>query len=120
MPDGMAFSSVRKLRHGGCLYEMNTVEATRWLKRDENMRTFQHKFGLDAIMKARSYPVLHKNLPIGFNLSEAIYRQIEQENGCETRDLAIMHWVKPPKRRREGQQTAFTLAKFSTASVSHC
>lgn len=119
MPDAITFSSIRKLRHGGCLYEMNTVEATRWLKRDENMRLFQRKFGLDAVVKARHYAVMLKNLPIGFDPSEAIYRQIEQENGWETRDLAVMHWIKPPKRRREGQQTAFALAKFSSAKAAN-
>ena len=115
----ITFLSVRKLRHGGCLYEVNSGEASQWLKRDANMRAFQLKFGLQAIVKARHYPVVLKNLPIGFDPSEAVYRQIEKENGWETRDLAVMHWIKPPKRRRDGQQTAFAIAKFSTAKAAN-
>ena len=119
LPAGLTFTSMRKLRHGGCLYEVSSVEATQWLKRDTNMRMFQRKFGLDAVVKTRHYPVVLKNLPIGFDPSEAIYRQIEQENGWEHRNLAVMHWIKPPKRSREGQQTAFAIAKFSNPKAAN-
>lgn len=119
IPAEFTFISVRKLRHGGCLYEMSSMEAAQWLKRDANMHTFQNKFGLNAVLKERHYPVVLKSMPIGFDPSEAIYRQIELENGWNTRDLAIMHWIKPPKRRREGQQTAFAIAKFSNPKAAN-
>ncbi|EPT03340.1 hypothetical protein FOMPIDRAFT_1116267, partial [Fomitopsis schrenkii] len=119
VPKEMTFASVQKLCYGGCLYEVESAEAARWLKIDANMRAFQRKFGLEVVVKARHYPVVLRNLPVSFDPSEAVSRQIEQENGWAARDIATIQWIKPPKRRREGQQTAFALVKFNSTKAAN-
>ena len=112
-PDGSRFVSVRKLRHGGLLYEMNSGDAAKWLLRDANMRAFKAKFGPEIEFRARQYTVVFQGVPVGYQPCERSHRELEKENGWKERDLLVTHWIKPVDKRKPNQQTAYLLAKFS-------
>lgn len=63
-PEGMRFLTVKRLRHGGLLYELNSKESASWLQRPENMKPFTNRFGHNASITAKNYACLLRNAPV--------------------------------------------------------
>lgn len=118
-PAGARFVSVRRLKHGGLLYEVSTAGTARWLYNVENMNAFSACFGMRAQIKARYYTVVLANVPVSFEPSEASSRALEEENGWSSRDLLSTKWIKKPDRRRPGQATAYLLANFGSVACAN-
>ena len=114
-PDGMRFLTVKRLRHGGLLYELNTKEAASWLQRPENMKPFTNQFGHDASIAAKHYACLLRNAPVYLQPDNPRdLRELESVNGWEPKELIAAHWIKPIDKRRKGQQHAHLILKFTT------
>ncbi|TFY52367.1 hypothetical protein EVJ58_g10059 [Rhodofomes roseus] len=114
-PEGMKFVTVKRLRNGGLLYELNAKEGASWLQRRENMKPFTDKFGLESAIRARHYPCLLRGVPTYFDPgNEDRLRELEEENGWDRYDLTAAHWIKPENKRRPGQTSAYLIAKFSS------
>lgn len=114
-PEGMRFVTVKRLRHGGLLYELNTKEAASWLQRPENMKPFTNHFGHDASIAAKHYACLLRNAPVYLQPDNPRdLRELEAVNGWEPNELTAAHWIKPIDKRRRGQQHAHLILKFTT------
>ena len=114
-PDGMRFLTVKRLRHGGLLYKLNTKEAALWLQRPENMQPFTTKFGHDASITAKNYACLLRNAPVYLHPDDPRdLRDLEAVNGWNPNELVAAHWIKPIDKRRQGQQHAHLIIKLST------
>ena len=114
-PEGARFLTVKRLRHGGLLYELNTKEAASWLQQPENMRPFTANYGMEAFIRAKHYPCLVRNAPAYLqptNPNEL--REMETENEWNRNEILAAHWIKPIDKRRPGQQRAHLIVKFST------
>ena len=111
----MRFLTVKRLRHGGLLYELNTKEAATWLQQPENMRPFTTKFGHNASITAKNYACLLRNTPVYLRPDNPRdLRDLESVNGWNVNELVAAHWIKPIDKRRQGQQHAHLIIKFST------
>ena len=114
-PEGMQFLTVKRLRHGGLLYELNTKEAASWLQRPENMKPFTNRFGHEASITAKNYACLLRNAPVYLSPDNPRdLRELEATNGWNPNEIAAMHWIKPVDKRHQGQQHAHLILKFTT------
>ena len=114
-PAGLRFLTVKCLRHGGLLYELNSKEGATWLQKQENMKPFTDSFGPDATIRAKYYPCLLRNAPTYLQPDDPnTLRDLEAENDWKRDDLVVAHWIKPIDKRRPGQQRAHMIIKFST------
>lgn len=114
-PEGMRFVTVKRLRHGGLLYELNTKEAASWLQQPANMKPFTNHFGHDASIAAKHYACLLRNAPVYLQPDNPRdLRDLESTNGWNRNELVAAHWIKPVDKRRQGQQHAHLILKFST------
>ena len=114
-PDGLRFLTVRRLRHGGLLYEVNTKDGATWLQQPDNMRHFTDKFGHDAVIRAKYFACLARNTPVSINLDrEQTLRDLETWNGWTKGEVVAAHWIKPIAKRRIGQERAHMILKLST------
>ena len=114
-PEGLRFLTVKRLRHGGLLYETSTKEGASWLQQPDNMRHFTDKFGHDAVIRAKYFPCLARNTPVCLDLDRAqTLRDIESWNGWTQGEVIAAHWIKPVAKRRAGQQRAHMILKLST------
>ncbi|KAF8076828.1 hypothetical protein FPV67DRAFT_1392108, partial [Lyophyllum atratum] len=113
--------SVRKLRNGGALYEMNSSEAAEWLKKEDVKKAFLEKFGADAMVKDRTYPVFVEFVPtsLGDDASREI-REIERSNGWAEGDIANAKWVRAPHARANPhQRTAHLILACGTKDAAN-
>ena len=114
-PANMRFLTVKRLRHGGLLYELNSKEAAAWLQRPENMKPFTNRFGHNASIAAKNYACLLRNAPVYLRPDNPRdLRELEEVNGWSPNELTAMHWIKPVDKRRQGQQHAHLILKFTT------
>ena len=111
----MRFLTVKPLRHGRLLYELNSKEAAAWLQRPENMKPFTNRFGHNASITAKNYACLLRNAPVYLRPDNPRdLRELEAVNGWNPNELTAMHWIKPIDKRRQGQQHAHLILKFTT------
>ena len=114
-PDNLRFLTVRRLRNGGLLYEINTREGAAWLQKPDNMRQFTSKFGHDAIIRVKYYQVMVRNTPVYFQPEvDHVLRELEDENGWTRGEVVAAHWIKPVAKRRVGQERAHLILKLNT------
>ncbi|KAH9913720.1 uncharacterized protein B0H18DRAFT_839673, partial [Fomitopsis serialis] len=107
-PKGMAFLTVRRLREGGLLYEVNTKEGATWLQHQDNKKRFTDRFGLESAIRARHYACLLRGVPTYFRPGDDdALRDLEHANGWDRHDLTAAHWIKPEDKRRDGQKSAY-------------
>lgn len=112
------FISARKLRNGGLLLETNTVRAADAIKKKKE--DFCKAFSPSAKIKDRNYTVRLSFVPVTHEVdSEGERRWIEENSGVEEGHLAGTAWVKPVQKRREGQQVATLVARFSTPQAAN-
>jgi hypothetical protein len=60
----LIIKALTRLKNGGLLTELDTVESENWLRQDENKARFLEKLGTPAIIRDRSYVILVPFLPI--------------------------------------------------------
>lgn len=114
-PEDMRFLTVKRLRHGGLLYELNTKEAASWLQHPENMKPFTNHFGHDTSITAKHYACLLRNAPVYLQPENPRnLRELEAANDWNPNELTAAHWIKPVEKRRPGQQHAHLILKFTT------
>ncbi|KAG1798862.1 uncharacterized protein HD556DRAFT_1216167, partial [Suillus plorans] len=60
------FISVRRLPHGGVLYELNLKTSAEWFNIMANKSNFLEFYRTNVIIKDRSYHILMENAPVSF------------------------------------------------------
>lgn len=101
------FVLARKLKNGGILYELNTVEAVEWLAKPDVRAAFLDKFGTGAMVKDRAYNVFVEFVPIGLGNTLADQLEaLEDSNDLHPGELVAARWARAPKSRNEHQKVA--------------
>ncbi|KAG2108903.1 uncharacterized protein F5147DRAFT_531038, partial [Suillus discolor] len=99
--------SVRKLSHGGALYELNAPISAEWLNIPTNRRIFLNLFDANTIIKDRSYHLIVENVPISFDPnSKTAITEIEIKGGLQANSISKTRYIKPVARRSPTQRTA--------------
>jgi hypothetical protein len=117
-PEEGKFIGARKLTNGGIVFDLNTIEATRWIQK--NKGTFTPNCGATAIVKDRALSVIVEYVPIAHStdaLSEC--RKVERDSGLSEHSLLSTRWIKNPARRTQGQRTAHIIARFSSNEAAN-
>jgi len=112
-PKGTKVVGARKLRKGGVIYELNSAEAARWLRREK--AAFTVGVGGTSVVKERVVDVIVEYVPTSFNpdaLAEG--HKIETDSGLSRGSFALARWIKPLRRRAPGQRMAHLIAHFTT------
>jgi hypothetical protein len=108
------FVWARKLRIGGVIYEMDTAESAKWLKREPNMASFLQVFSATSVIKHHAYSILAEYVPLSFDTNERTHlAEVERDNGLETKGILHARWIKPPHRRTAMQRTAHVILCLS-------
>lgn len=113
-PEGMEFVAATKLRNGGVVYDMSSVEAARWLRKDDVKRSFLQGYDSQAIIKNRIYLVVAEFVPC--SLGDPMDARAVIEGGGKLRTGEVVHakWIKNPIRRKPGQQSAHLIVGCGT------
>ncbi|KAH9917227.1 uncharacterized protein B0H18DRAFT_882023, partial [Fomitopsis serialis] len=115
IPEGLHFKSSRIMPNGGVIYEMNSAESARWLRRITTAEMFAATMGGENVtVRERSYPVFVEFVPIHCDLTDP-YALIEYANASniESGALTSAKWIKPEARRTERQTVAHAIFKFN-------
>ena len=95
------------LRNGGLLLELNTDEATLWLKSDEIINRFLENLGSGASVKNRTYQVIVQFVPVSFDPADDKHiKAFEEHNNIAEGSIAKAEWIKPAKDRKLNQKVA--------------
>ncbi|KDR70530.1 hypothetical protein GALMADRAFT_144452 [Galerina marginata CBS 339.88] len=65
-PEGVEFVAVRKLRHGGALYEMKNAQGAEWLRGKQELKEFLVRMGGTLIVKMKVYQAVVEYVPVAF------------------------------------------------------
>ncbi|KAG2127208.1 hypothetical protein DEU56DRAFT_742502, partial [Suillus clintonianus] len=66
IPKDLVFLSARRLPHGGVLYELNSAVSAKWFDDPAHRSKFLEHFGIEVVIKDRSFHVIVENAPISF------------------------------------------------------
>lgn len=100
--------SARKLRHGGVIFEVDSIDTKAWISCQSNSKAFSENFGNETIIKDRTFQVIAEYVPTTFNLdSSTSLAETEKSNKLRPGSLIKVKWIKPLARRNPNQRTAF-------------
>ncbi|KAF9056175.1 hypothetical protein BJ165DRAFT_1522120 [Panaeolus papilionaceus] len=115
VPEGVKFIDARRLRNGGVMMMVNTVEGALWVK-TEGKEGIIGKMGGTVTMKEKTIKVIVDFVPVEFDPSnESTIREIEQYNGLEDRSIASANFFKKIIHRDSWQKTSVNLGETSNA-----
>lgn len=113
-PKDLRFTSVRRMKKGGILFDINTDEAADWLRAGETQKDFTKHFSASAIVQGYQFRVLAEFVPISFNAESLnAATTIEEANGLSAGSIAEVGWVKRADRRTATQQVAHLKIAFA-------
>jgi gas vesicle protein len=116
----IAFLSARRLPHGGILYELDSAESAQWFSNPANKSKFLEHFGVEVVIKERSFHVLVENIPISFVPdNHAAIDDVEKKAGLKPKTISRARYIKPIARRTPGQRTAHAIFTFSTKEAAN-
>lgn len=121
MPKDMRFISARRLRGKGFQLELNSVESTTWLRREDTMTYFTDNFdGGLCTAKSLTFPALAQFVPITFEPENPLDIGRISENSDISHDaIKFAKWLKPIERRSPEQRTAHLMVHFTTATAAN-
>lgn len=129
-PEGVEFVAVRKLRHGGALYEMKSTQGAEWLRGKREQKEFLVMMGGTSVIKEKMYQTIVEYVPVTFlpeeegmernkeDTNRAI-RVVEQTSGLREGDIARFIFIKHHLRRRTGQMTAHAFVDFRNPNAAN-
>jgi hypothetical protein len=119
-PEEVKIDNITKFLNGGLLLQLNSKEATKWLRQPEIEEAFLSKLAKDAYVKERPHNVLLRGVPIIFDPSSVTHlREIEETNNLPKYSLLKARWIKPEGRRRRGQTHAHATAAIALVETAN-
>lgn len=113
-PTELRFTSVRRMKRGGILFDLNSDEAADWLRADEAQKDFTRHFSATAVVQGYQFRVLAEFVPISFDAeSPHAAAGIEEANYLPAGSIAEVGWVKRADRRSATQQVAHLKISFT-------
>ncbi|OSX55843.1 hypothetical protein POSPLADRAFT_1084323, partial [Postia placenta MAD-698-R-SB12] len=113
---GVTFRSARRLKNGGVIFEMNSIEAATWLREPDVMPRFLSFYdGGNSVAKSNKYPIIIEFVSTDFDpTSEHEVRKIETDAALPTHAIQATRWLKPINRRRPFQAVAHLFMSFGS------
>lgn len=120
-PDDTRFTSVKKLRNGGALLELNSAEAATWLRQPDVLEMFVQAWdGGQSKARMYNFPVIAKFVPTAFSHDDPdAHSEIEEGAGLPAGSVVAFHWLKPLTRRYEGQQYAHAVVTLNSPDAAN-
>ena len=113
-PQGTSFLAA-KLIDNGVVLTLNSPEAAAWLRTTDVAKSFNDKFcTAKAIIKTHVFTIIAEGVPTSFdpdNDSNA-FKYIELDSGIPRGSIIGTKWIRPPNRRRLGQNLALLFLHF--------
>ncbi|KAG0691533.1 hypothetical protein DFH29DRAFT_1010836 [Suillus ampliporus] len=121
VPQDASFTSARKLRHGGVIFEVDSIDIKAWLSCQSTSQAFSENFGSDTMIKDRTFQVIAEYVPTTFNPdSPTALAETEKSSKLRPGSLPKAKWIKPLAHRNPGQRSAFcTLSCKDRESANH-
>ncbi|TDL17400.1 hypothetical protein BD410DRAFT_700379, partial [Rickenella mellea] len=95
-------------------------EAASWLRRSEVKEVFLRHYDATATMRASGYTIIMEFVPVNFDPVSSIARkEVEKVNGMAEGEILEARYLKDPRRRAPGQQTAFIHMTLRSAKVAN-
>lgn len=114
-PEEVRFTSVRRMKKGGILFDLNTDEAADWLRDEDTQRDFTKHFSATAVVQGYQFRVLAEFVPVSFDAdSQYAAANIEEANYLPAGSIAEVGWVKRTDRCSATQQVAHLKISFVT------
>ena len=107
------FIGAKKLTNGGVVLDLNEVQTAKWVQ--ENKGRFIENFGATVIIKDRAIAVIVEYVPTTYSPGlSSEHRKIKGDSNLPNQSILATRWIKPIKRRTEGQRTAHIITKFNS------
>lgn len=111
-PDKIEVIGASKLANGGVLLELSSAEAAQYIRKER--KAFCDAMGGTMVIKSREYATIAEYVPVSHNSDSAEeLRLIEQRSELPENSITATRWIKPPGRRKEGQQSAHLIVRFN-------
>ncbi|KAG1889176.1 hypothetical protein F4604DRAFT_1542095, partial [Suillus subluteus] len=108
VPQDASFTSVRKLHHGGVIFEVDSVDTKVWLSCQSASQAFSENFGEETMIKDRTFQVIAEYVLTTFNPDSATsLTETEKSSKLRPGALTKAKWIKPLARHNPGQCSAF-------------
>jgi hypothetical protein len=119
-PDKVEVLTVTFMRNKAILLQMNSKQASNWLRDVANEVKFVEKFAKDTYFVDRNYNIIVPRTPIIFDpKSEAYLHEVEEGNNLDRNSIRKARWIKPVDRRREGQTHAYAVLTLTSPSAAN-
>ncbi|QRV80506.1 Reverse transcriptase from transposon X-element protein [Ceratobasidium sp. AG-Ba] len=119
-PEQVRFVSVARQANGGLLYELNSVEARRWLVRPDVCNRFTDGFGCAVQIRERKFPVLVQHVPISLDVTKkATVDNLEEANKLPKGSILSLRWIRDPSKREPEQRHAHLIIHCSTKETAN-
>jgi hypothetical protein len=107
--------------HTGCLLlELNSKEATDWIRTEAIHVQLIEYLNIQGAIKDRQYPILVPFLPIKHDLASKEWIDlIERENKLPQGSITSIKWVKPIEKRSREQRVAHAVFIFNDPSTAN-
>ena len=109
---------MKKLCNGSIVYELNSPEATNWLRKGS--RAFMDGFGGTLVVRDRAITMIVEYIPV-FHSPDALAenRKIECDTGIEEGSLLATRWIKPPQHHAHGQWEVHLITQFHSPEAAN-
>lgn len=113
-PTDIRFTSVRRMKKGGIIFDLNSDAAADWLRDEATQKNFTEHFSATAVVTGYQFRVLVEFVPVSFEAdSPYASTQLEEANNLPAGSITDIGWVKKAERRSANQQVAHLKLSFS-------
>ena len=120
-PGEVGVEGITRTRFSTLLMQLNSKEAALWLKEPDIEMNFLKEFSNGTSFKDRSFNIMVKWVPITFDPGNRTHhREIEEVNDLTEHFISHTCWIKPKRRRHEGQTNAHLILTLSKAETANC
>ncbi|KIK16497.1 hypothetical protein PISMIDRAFT_636878, partial [Pisolithus microcarpus 441] len=96
----LQLKSLTRLQNQGIVIELNSQEATEWVRNPPNKFLFTEELGGKIRIKDRQYHIVVPFFPVSTDLTDpTTLREIESENDLPANAIGNAKWVKDPTKR---------------------
>ena len=100
--------------------QLNSKEAALWLKEPDVEMNFLKEFSDSASFKDRSFNIMVKWVLVTFDLGNRTHhREIKEVNDLTEHSISYACWIKPERRRPEGQTCAHLILTLNEAEIAN-
>ena len=111
---------ITRTRFSTLLMQLNLKEVVLWLKEPDVDLNFLKEFSNGTSFKDRSFNIIVKWVPITFDLGNRTHhREIEEVNDLTDHLISHAHWIKPKRRRHEGQTCMHLILILNEAETAN-